>query len=992
MSNKRALRKNILSAALGGCLLSLMPVGATLAASNDGALIGRTASGTTVVATNLENGLERTVTADEKGNYRFPFLPVGTYRIEVRKDGQVVQKAEQVRISLGNATRLNIGAESGVIDTVQVRGTAVVSPIDVSSVESASNFTAEEIQRLPVERDAGAVALLTPGVGKGDKDLGGFSFGGSSVAENTVFINGLNVTDFSNRIGNSAVPYAFYKEFQVKTGGYSVEFGRTTGGVINAVTKSGSNEFKYGAEVVWEPSFMQTAGTDRYDTDGNLAYSFSRDKSTDTNLNLYASGAIVQDKLFFYGLYEARNFSGQTLTGDAGEQYTPQADDAFWGVKLDWHVNDKNLVELLAFSDKNTEESRQYEYDLDTGRGDYLNTAYTYSGGTNWALTWTSYLTENLSGKFLYGRNERDRTRNSLNDINCNYIRDRHNLDYGRYPGCTSEDQVLAHVDEREAMRMDFEWNLDRHLVRFGLDRENNVSDYREYNPGPGGIAYTIRDTDPGTQLTNGGIVPAGIFGVVSANLYEVSGQFETVNSAFYVEDNWSVTDNLVLNLGLRSEAFDNKDAEGNSFIKMDNMLAPRFGFSWDMNGDSSLKIFGNVGRYFLPVANVINVKLAGGLLSQTTYYAFEEEWDSFTYNGSTYYKPVLGAQIGPVDNTYGDGSVGDLRGKVDSDLDPVFQDELILGFQKQIDDKWSWGVRGTYRKLNNAIEDITLTANSTCDGFEQVVMANPGKVLTVYTDTDCDGVNDGFDTIDTSTEGWALYDDNGDYVGQRGWDKPKRSYSSLEFVLDRAWDDKWSFNGSYTLAFSKGNYEGPANSDLPSGDQTGRTYAFDNPYVNLNGYGYLPNDRRHTLKLRGSYAFNDNWSVGSSMTVQSGRPINGFGAGNPFDGTDLYSFYQCVQNCEDDPSQRVYVLNKRGAFGRTPWTVDLNASVTYERKIGDGDFRANLAIYNLLNMERVTQVSETLQYYIGDDEPEFARGTAWQKPRYAQLTMSIDF
>src|SRR5574343_275250 len=250
MSNTKALRKNILSAALGGCLLSLLPVSATLAASNDGALIGRTASGTTVVATNLENGLERSVMADETGNYRFPFLPVGTYRIEVRKDGQVVQKAEQVRISLGNA----------------------------------SNFTAEEIKRLPVERDAGAVALLTPGVGKGDKDLGGFSFGGSSVAENTVYINGLNVTDFSNRIGNSAVPYAFYKEFQVKTGGYSVEFGRTTGGVINAVTKSGSNDFEYGAELVWEPASLQTAGTDRYDTEGNLAYSFSRDNATDTNL------------------------------------------------------------------------------------------------------------------------------------------------------------------------------------------------------------------------------------------------------------------------------------------------------------------------------------------------------------------------------------------------------------------------------------------------------------------------------------------------------------------------------------------------------------------------------------------------------------------------------------------------------------------------------------------------------------------------------------
>ena len=100
----------------------------------------------------------------------------------------------------------------------------------------------------------------------------GVSFGGSSIAENTVYINGLNVTDFYNRVGSSTVPYSFYKEFQVKTGGYSVEFGRTTGGVINAVTRSGTNEFEFGTEVVWEPSSLQSSKTDRFNRDGSAAH------------------------------------------------------------------------------------------------------------------------------------------------------------------------------------------------------------------------------------------------------------------------------------------------------------------------------------------------------------------------------------------------------------------------------------------------------------------------------------------------------------------------------------------------------------------------------------------------------------------------------------------------------------------------------------------------------------------------------------------------
>ena len=91
--------------------------------------------------------------------------------------------------------------------TVEIVGSRIVRGVDVSSTESATNITREELVRLPVERDASSVALLSPGLIKGDGDLGGISFGGSSVAENTFYINGLNVTDFYNRIGFSEVPF-----------------------------------------------------------------------------------------------------------------------------------------------------------------------------------------------------------------------------------------------------------------------------------------------------------------------------------------------------------------------------------------------------------------------------------------------------------------------------------------------------------------------------------------------------------------------------------------------------------------------------------------------------------------------------------------------------------------------------------------------------------------------------------------------------------------
>ncbi|MBO7941854.1 TonB-dependent receptor plug domain-containing protein, partial [Streptomyces sp. S9] len=260
--------------------------------------------------------------------------------------------------------------------------------------ESATNITKAELERVPIARDAQSVALLAPGVIQGQ--YGGASFGGSSVSENAVYINGLNVTDFYKRVGFSSVPFGFFKEFQVKTGGYSVEFGRTTGGVINAVTQSGTNEFKYGAELVWEPKSLQSGGDNHYDRSGDPFRIASRDKRDRTNLNVHASGPIVKDKLFFYAMYEFRDYRPES-TNDAGSTFFKgKADKGFWGTKLDWQINDSHLLEFLAFSDKNETTTDNYQYDFARGsRGAASNTQYSEVGGTNWALTYTGYLTEN---------------------------------------------------------------------------------------------------------------------------------------------------------------------------------------------------------------------------------------------------------------------------------------------------------------------------------------------------------------------------------------------------------------------------------------------------------------------------------------------------------------------------------------------------------------------------------------------------------------------
>lgn len=995
LSLRSALRM-ALQMGVSAAAVATMPLQISHAASNDGSLVGKITAtdqksleGISITVRNPETGFTRTVKAEADGSYRFPFLPVGKYIVEGTRNGATLGKLTEVTVGLGGATTADVTVNVSNVEEIFVVGTRVVRAVDVRSTESSTNMTREDLARLPVARDIQSVALLAPGLAKGDEGLCqggncGVSFGGSSIAENTIYINGLNVTDFYNRVGSSAVPYAFYKEFQVKTGGYSVEFGRTTGGVINAVTRSGTNEFEYGTEVAWEPHSLQSSKKNHFvDSTGRIIGAY--DEYDRTSATFYASGPLIKDKLFFFALYEARDYQPNNTTDAGGSLYKAKEDSGFWGAKIDWQINDKNLLELLAFSDENEEIRNAYAFDFVSGsQGPYQQTRFTNNGGLNWSAAYTAYLTDTLSAKALYGENNREFSRFSQNDLECNRVRDQRVRPIPDL-GCTESGSVTARDDTREAARLDFEWVLGEHQLRFGLDHETNTSQYESYYPGPDRLLYEVYRTTQPTTI-EGVFLPNGT-DYWRTRQNEVDGEFETINSAYYLEDNWQVTSTLLLNAGVRVEAFDNKNSDGDSYIKMDDMVAPRFGFSWDVKGDSRSKIFGNAGRYFLPVANVINIKQAGGFLDRRVYYYFDGI-EPFEYNGAIKQRAILGDQFA-VDDSQGDGTVGDLRGEVDADMDPVYQDELILGFQSMIGEKWSWGVRGIYRKLNNAIDDMEITSTGViCDG-EPVgagyVMGNPGRPVTIYTDTNCDGESDGFVTIDTSRAGWAMYDEDGNYTGEVGYSKPKRNYKALEFMIDRAWDDQWSFNAVYTLSYSKGNAEGPINSDTDFGD-TGRTQAFDDPWVNHGSYGYLPNDHRHQLKVRGAYALGEHWEVGGTFTAQSGRPINATGECNPYDDTCFFSFY--IFN--DDTGE--FELRPRGSGGRTPWIFDLGANVTYKHAFSAADLKVTLAVYNLLNQQRIVEVNEELGS-TGEDRNEFyGFGSGYQAPRYGLLTVKLDF
>nr|WP_298122676.1 TonB-dependent receptor [uncultured Pseudoxanthomonas sp.] len=992
----KVLKKAALGMALGACLASMAPL--AMAQSVTGAVAGRASAGDQIMITNTATGATRSVTVGGDGGYRLSQLPVGDYQLQVKRNGEDVGDAVAVNVALGGTTTVNLGSDGGLVNlnAVQVVGSRVVNRVDVRSTESATNINRQELSRLPVDQSLSSVALLAPGVINSGATFGGLSFGGSSVAENAVYINGLNVTDPYRRQGFSSVPFGFYEEFQVKTGGYSAEFGRSTGGVINAVTRSGSNEFRAGAEVTLEPSAWEASKDDHYHRDGSLdeRNRTSRDTSSFYKANVWASGAIVQDKLFFFAMYEKRDSSPQDY--DSNAAFITQGDNDFWGAKFDWRINDDHSLELLAFSDKSESTTDIYQYTWNTGTKDRLKgDSVAGSGGDNWSLTYTGHFSDSFTAKAMYGVNERSASNSSNQDPDCSIVTrsGSYTSRFGQetvFEGCHPTDVGISdREDKREAARLDFEWSLGDHLLRFGLDQEVMDSNSAVRYPNDG-ISYQVQAANAGSPL-NGTVIPAGTTAIVDARRYITGTPVTTEAQAIYIEDNWSVTPNLLLNLGLRADKFHNKYASGVTFAKADfsDMIAPRVGFSWDMKGDGSTKFFGNAGRYYLPLTNKLADYFAGST-DEHTYYVLDG-WIQMEHPvAGTYLLPILGQQIGPVNTSNNVPAPEDFRTAVAKDLKMVFQDEFILGFQQAINQAWSYGVNATYRRMTRAVEDARINHVEGCPWYSgDWPIINPGETTTLWCPTTSDWV-----TFDSSQDGY-IASGSGAIMGYK---KPKRTYKAVEFQLDRAWDDKWAFNASYLWSKSEGNMEGPVNSDTGYAD-TNLVQYYDHPAVNER-YGVLFNDSRHQIKLRGSYKLSEQWSFGSTFSARSGGPITAYGvvwpndnrsAGGPGEFSGGGSGWLCVANCSNWATREL-VYSERGAFGRMPWVYDLGANVTWTLPVDGIDLKARLSVYNLLNRQTVVNVHSRYESTPGTQMPHFGQGTVWQSPRYTQLVVTWNF
>jgi hypothetical protein len=1010
---KKSVLVHALALAFGGAALTLGVVEPAMAQSNAaGTVFGKIAAGQgdTVVLKNTGTNQTRTSAVDAGGNFRVTSLPIGTYTVALQKGGATVGTT-QVDVIAGQGAEASF-AVAGV-QTVQVSGRR--NRIDVSSSVNGANFTARELDKLPIGRNVDAIIQLAPNTTRGDPSYpAGASIAGGAASENAFFINGMTVTNPLTGMGSMELPFGAIAQASVLTGGYGVEFGRSLGGVVNITTKSGTNTWEAGAYASIIPSSTRAKYRDRYyantgafpETDNTLYIRRSQNESEQKQYSVYAGGPLIKDTLFgFISLEQTNTDSHQvagatnaTNLGTSGWLDTQSKNKRYYG-KLDWNITDNHRLEFTTIGDLPTSSQQTRSYDYATGAvGKDITTDIHQefgpsqaNGGKFNSLRYVGSITDDLTINALYGKMKSehiyqptgyDPTLPQVSAAAAN-----------RYPGFnyTSGQKVTGTVplsgasDEVESKRLDLEYKLGAHTIRGGFDNNKIVTQDAGVGYAGGSLWQYQKSTNVTTPLAvSGGTLPQPLntYGGIAAQGYYVRNIiYQTYSNAYagqdaqYLEDRWQVTKDVLVTAGVRREGFYNANQDGAKYIEMKNQWLPRLNVAWDVNGDSSFKVYGSAGRYTVPIPSSVALRGANG--SKYTY-------EYFTYTGTDANGLPTGTNriLQPVSSNNEFGQAKDPKTVAAQDMKPAYQDEITLGMDRQLTPDYTFGVMFTYRKLRSTIDDI-------CDARPFDAYAERNNIDTSnYAGFGCATFNPGEDNnflVD--------YAGNGTYTNVHlskadlGFDKPTRTYAALDFSLEHPYRNGWWARVTYTLSRQKGNTEGQTLSDTSTAQtDIAGTQTWDYPEQMIGANGLLPNDRTHQIKAFGFYDITPEWGVGGNLLLSSGRPRSCFGTdplgrGPNYGGAAHYCFGDTAET---------NVLSPRGALGRLPWekTVDLN--LTYKPKFVQGlQLRAD--IYNVFNSQTVSKVNEV---YNGDTErvATYEMPIAFSAPRSMKFSAEYNY
>jgi len=344
---------------------------------------------------------------DGQGRYRFANLPPGKYAVAVEATGGFA-KFEQanVEVNLSKTSTLDIKLQpQGASAVVEV--TAGAAGVDLNNNTTGTNVTTDQFSNFPTQRTVQSLYTIAPTAARsGLRDASGRdrdpSVGGSSGPENSYILDGVTTTDPAFGGSGANLPFEFIQEVEIKTGAYEAEYGKTTGGIFNVITKSGGNEFHGDGFFYGNPqAFVRE--TKNFPFTGAAPNGFSE---LDGGFDL--GGPIKKDKLWFFGAFNPQRrenyFQTQTFRQGASSTVTTP----FYAGKVTYGINEKHILTVSTFGDFTRQEGFQFTgvpNDPNNGFGadpnSFLGTRET--GGQNYTVRLNSTFSPNFIGEFTFG-------------------------------------------------------------------------------------------------------------------------------------------------------------------------------------------------------------------------------------------------------------------------------------------------------------------------------------------------------------------------------------------------------------------------------------------------------------------------------------------------------------------------------------------------------------------------------------------------------------
>ncbi|MDE1163264.1 MAG: TonB-dependent receptor [Acidobacteriaceae bacterium] len=674
--------------------------------------------GAIVAIHNDGTGTDLTLKTGGAGEYRAPQLPPGSYTVTISAPGFTSQRKIGVVVLVNQTTEVVPHLTNGSsTETVEVSGE--IPTINLDSAVFGGHLETREIENIPINnRRWSSLALTTPGVTNDASGFGLLSFRALPSVLNNVQIDGVddNQAFYSEERGRTRAGYSTsqvaVREFQVNTGVYSAELGRAAGGVVNSVTKTGSNQLHGEVYFYHRGDDTSSKNPNTKLTSSTGATTVIRPKDKRNQYGFGAGGYLIKDKLFWFYAFDAyrRNFPGIAVSGAPAAfnaatvcgtanlltstgATLAQCQAAFADLagtlglvprfgnqlintpKLTWVISPKHTLNVYYHrlrwdSPGGVQTQAALAYSRDAFGTDFVKLDYGVA-------TLNSVLGSHFSNelRYQYARELNDEGQQPLTSYTASHLVSGNNVTYatmtssagGFNLGSPYYSYRVAYPDERKWQIGDTAaYNWGKHTIRFGVDFVHNYDLQNTLgnssSPPTGVFAYTspaffLADIlKPGGACAASAVSGNAAFSATgTANCYNSFNQaigpstfdLATLDSGYFVQDDWKLMPSLTLNLGVRYDYQDFPAPYSNLITASQtasrpadkNNVSARLGFAYDPFGQGKTVLRGGFGMYYgrIPNSTILSAYVGTGSANAQSGYT--------VYNGTDLDATTTGLQ-----------------------------------------------------------------------------------------------------------------------------------------------------------------------------------------------------------------------------------------------------------------------------------------------------------------------------------------------------------